>query len=596
MGSVLKYFVFRTALLPGCLAFVSGQSQDEYIEPQLDDRDRSHWAYQPIEKPSVPDVGVSLDNPIDAFVLRKLQEVGLDDFAARADQGTLNRRFAFQLTGLPPTLEEIAGTDSRAFVDELLSRPQYGERWAQHWLDVTRFAETDGYEHDKVRGEAWRYRDWVIDALNRDVPYDRFISLQVAGDELAPNDDREKAATGFLYCGPDMPDVNSQDERRHNVLNETTGSVGSAFLGVSMSCAQCHDHKYDPVSIADFYRLRAFFDNAVLPPKNKSLPHHFTEKGELPSFVRIRGDYRRSGPELKPAFLRIVSNKRPDIQPKQSSSGRRAALAGWLSDPANPLVARVAVNRVWQHHFGRGLVATPNDFGKMGERPTHPELLDWLATDFIEHGWSLKHLHQRILSSKTWQQTSHDVSSDPNWEKRLAIDPDGKLLSRRMRIRLSGEAIRDAMLQITGQLNLKPGGPGFRPPLPDEVTVTLLKNQWPVTPDVKEHTRRSVYLFARRNLRYPLFDVFDRPDGNLSCARRHVSTTAPQSLMLLNSEFSNQCAKALAARMDSRVFELVLGRSATPEESGMADEFIAQEGREAFALAMFNLNEFVFLD
>lgn len=476
-----------------------------------------------------------------------------------------------------------------------LSAKPYGIGCA---VGVASFNASSG-KNDKVRRESWRYRDWVIAAFNRDLPYDRFISLQIAADELAPGNDREKAATGFLFCAPDMPDINLTGERRHNVLNETTSSVGATFLGLSLACAQCHDHKYDPVSIADFYRLRAFFDNAKLPKKNKSLPHFFSEESRdirEASYVKIRGDFRRNGKKLEPAFLRIVSETSPRIRRAKKSSGRRAALAGWLSDPENPLVARVAVNRVWQHHFGRGLVDSPNDFGKMGERPSHPELLDWLATDFIEHDWSLKHLHRLILTSKTWQQTSLNSGNKSQWETRLKLDPDCKYLSRRNRIRLSGEAIRDAMLQMSGKLNLKPGGPGFRPPLPKEVTVTLLKNQWPVTKDIREHNRRSIYLFARRNLRYPLFDVFDRPDGNLSCARRHVSTTAPQSLMLLNSEFSNQCAKDLATRMKDQAFQIVLGRPATREESELAQRFIKNEGREAFALAMFNLSEFVFLD
>ena len=276
-----------------------------------------------------------------------------------------------------------------------------------------------------------------------------------------------------------------------------------------------------------------------------------------------------------------------------------------MKDPLNPLVARVIVNRVWQQHFGFGLVSTPNDFGKQGERPSHPELLDWLASDFMENGWSLKELHRKILLSGTWQQTSQQQSNDPDWEKRIESDYGNKLLSRRSRMRIDGETIRDTMLHISGKLNLKPGGPGFRPPLPDEVTVTLLKNQWPVTEDVSEHTRRSIYLFARRNLRYPLFDVFDRPDGNQPCARRHTSTTAPQSLMLLNSQFSSDRARDFATRLGALggipgqandAFLIAIGRPASAEELNRSVAFIESSSIEEFALALFNLNEFVFLD
>ncbi len=591
-----------TALL-GCL--ISTTAGEEYAEPKITGRDRSHWAFQAIQKsPS--------QNGIDALVIHKLNEIGVESLAPRAGRETLLRRLYFDLIGLPPKPEEITKFEKawdinpdkaiNLTIAELLARPQYGERWAQHWLDVARFSETDGFEHDKVRPESWRYRDWVISALNRDLPYDRFVALQIAADEIAADKPEEKAATGFLYCGPDMPDINLEAERRHTVLNETASSIGSTFLGLSMGCAQCHDHKSDPVSQADFYRLRAFFDNAKLPKRNKSLPHFFSESGRevlSPSQLRIRGDFRRNGPELTPAFLRIANpgGNAATFLPTSESSGRRTALANWLCDPKNPLVARVMVNRVWQHHFGRGLVATPNDFGKLGARATHPDLLDWLAADLMEHGWSLKHLHRRILLSQSWQQISRNSGNDPHWEKRLQNDPDGRFLSRRTPIRLSGEVIRDAMLQITNRLNLKPGGPGFRPPLPEEVTVTLLKNQWPVTKDVSEHDRRSIYLFARRNLRYPLFEVFDRPDGNLSCARRHVSTTAPQSLMLLNSGFSYRCAKGLAAQADiEKIFLLVLGRNPSDKELKQSRIFIDQQSREAFALAMFNLNEFVFLD
>lgn len=587
------------------LSAAAVQAGEEYSEPPITERDTIHWAWQPIRR--------NMKGTVDSFVLEKLKAAQISSPAPRADDETLLRRLCFTLTGLPPTPEELEGFSAEQIeekIDELLARPQYGEHWAQHWLDVVRFAETDGFEHDKVRPEAWRYRDWVIDAFNRDLPYDEFVALQIAGDEIAGLESPDRYATGFLLAGPDMPDINLVEERRHNVLNEMTSTTGAAFLGLTMGCAQCHDHKSDPISQADFYRLRSFFENLEMPAKNKSLAPIFAEEGravgEL-SFLRIRGDFRREGPELEPAFLRIANRtgELPAAMPQKDSSGRRTALANWLRSPGNPLVARVIVNRVWQGHFGSGLVGTPNDFGKTGDRPTHPELLDWLASDLIDHGWSLKHLHRTILLSNTWQQTSQDMGDDPLWNTRLRADPDNALFSRRSRVRLSGEEIRDAMLQTSGKLNLKRGGPGIRPPLPPEVTVTLLDNQWPVTEDVKEHSRRSIYLFLRRNLRFPMFDAFDKPDANLSCGRRHLSTTAPQSLVLLNSDFSDFRAKELAAILAGepekemqigKAFRLVLNREATDEEILTSIYFLESGSLEDFALALYNLNEFVYLD
>ena len=584
-------------------------SGEAYTEPALREKDRSHWAFQPLSA----DRGRKFHS-IDECVLEGIRSIGIEHLAPRADPQTLLRRLHFHLTGLPPApaeVESFSFEDYETTVDELLARPQYGEHWGQHWLDVARFAETDGFEHDKVRSEAWRYRDWVIDALNRDLPYDEFVSAQIAGDELYPGNEGARVATAFLFGGPDMPDINLEAERRHNVLNEATGAVGTAFLGLTLSCAQCHDHKSDPISQADFYRMRSFFENASLPPRNRSLPHFFSEAGPevtRESFLRTRGDFRRSGPVLQPDFIRVANpgGEEPEFIRCTDSSGRRAALARWLTSPDHPLVSRVMVNRVWQHYFGRGIVETPDDFGTQGSPPSHPELLDWLSTDFVANGWSLKHLHRRILLSRTWQQASMKCEGDSEWEARLRLDPDNRALTRHSRIRLGGEAIRDAMLAASGDLNLKAGGPGFLPPLPSDVTVTLLPGQWPVTEDRTEHLRRSVYLFARRNLKYPLFDAFDRPDANLPCARRHLSTTATQSLILLNSEFSEQCAHHLARQLaaaeaipDRRIrlaSLLTVGRLPTETEKRLMTSFLKDSNLEEFALALFNRNEFVYLD
>ena len=526
-------------------------------EPAITAKDRDHWAFRPLTRPETARVAneAQVRNDIDRFILARLETADLT-LAPEASRETLIRRLSFDLTGLPPTPKEIdaflADKSPDAYerlVDRLLDSKAYGERWAQHWLDVARFAESDGFEHDKVRKEAWRYRDWVIRAFNEDMPYDQFIRWQIAGDELAPDNPDARLATGFLVAGPDMPDINLPEERRHNVLNEMTSTVGSAILGLAFNCAQCHDHKYDPVSQADFYRTRAFFSNMAIAPKNRSLHHTFSEKGAEPPVARIwqRGDFRRPGSEVRPGFLRVVSQQdnRPAPTPiAGKSTGLRAELARWLTRPDPPLTLRVIANRLWLHHFGRGLVGTPNDFGTQGETPTHPALLDWLATELPRQGWSLKAMHRLLVNSAAYRQAGS--GSGKSWTRRLAADPDNRLYSRMNRQRLSGEAVRDAMLSASGRLNRKAGGPGFRPPLPRAVTVTLLKNQWPVTKDETEHYRRSVYLFARRNLRYPMFEVFDRPDALASCAQRNISTTAPQSLTLFNSEFSLERARDLA--------------------------------------------------
>ena len=576
---------------------------ETYVEPPVDARRAQFWSFQTPRAPAVPAIP---GHPIDAFLLEKLRaETDLTEFAPPAAPDALLRRLTFTLTGLPPSPGEREAflanwgrdpdTAWRLQIDSLLASPRHGERWAQHWLDVARFAETDGYEHDKVRADAWRYRDWVVNALNADLPYDQFVRLQIAGDLIEPGHREAAVATGFLLAGPDMPDVNLEAERRHNVLNELTGTVGAVFMGLTLECSQCHDHKTDPVSQADFYRLRAVFEDFALPKKDTSLPVMFPTSTRAAPVGRlyVRGDFRRPDLALSPGVPRVLGSANMADRP-------RLALADWLTDPRHPLTARVIVNRVWRHHFGTGLVETPSDFGKLGDRPTHPGLLDWLATGFVQNGWSLKWLHREILTSRAWMQGSRPSRADPDWERRLAADPGNSLLSRQNRRRLDGESIRDAMLSVTGQLNLKTGGPGVRPPLPPEVASTLLKSQWPVTEDAAEHHRRSLYLFARRNLRYPFFDVFDRPDANQSCPSRHLSTTAPQALTLLNDSFVNEQSSALARVIGDgdirRLFHLTLGRDETPREAEMARGFLKTQSADQLCLALFNTNEFIYLD
>ena len=569
------------------------------VELPITKDDRDHWSFRPVVRPQLPTVATAnaTRTPIDHFILQRLEKKELS-FAAEADRTTLLRRVTFDLTGLPPTLAERAEfLDEQApdayerVVDRLLASPAHGEHVGQAWLDLARFAETDGFEHDHVRPNAWKYRDWVIGALNRDLPYDRFLQLQLAGDELAPGDEQARIATGFCLAGPDMPDVNDQLERRHNLLNEMAGAVGSVILGLQVGCAQCHDHKYDPLSQADFFRLRACFEPAISLKKDKSV-EWLGETGKVePARLWIRGDHRRPGAELLPgmprvahwnddAFVALVSSVTPTEPAK--SSYRRAAAALWFTSPENPLTARVLVNRLWQQHFGRGLSATPSDFGTLGDSPSHPELLDHLASEFVSRGWSMKDLRRQIVASAVYRQGSRrGKESEANWQRRLQADPMNSLLSRYPRRRLNGEAIRDALLSAAGLLDRNAGGPGVMPPLPPELTSTLLRNQWTTSKREADHYRRSVYIFARRNLRYPLFEAFDRPDANGSCAARIRSTTAPQALLMLNSTQVLQFAQHVAGRVDPLACdELILhtlGRSATAAEKRTLTEFLVQQ-------------------
>ncbi|NCG18229.1 MAG: DUF1553 domain-containing protein [Rhodobacterales bacterium] len=603
---------FLLVLLP---ALTLAQGEDPITE-----KDRAHWAFRPpirVVPPEVTSPASDLQT-IDRFLLARMEQEGLA-FAPEADKRTLIRRVTFGLTGLPPQprdveafLQDHSPEAYLKVVNRLLDSSAYGEYWAQHWLDVARFAESDGFEHDLVRKDAWRYRDWVIEALNADLPYDRFVQLQLAADEIAPGDQAAQRATGYLLAGPDMPDINLLEERRHSFLNSMTATVGQTFLALTLGCAQCHDHRTDPVSIDDFYRLRAVFTNTTSGMKpNKQLGHFVKESGSsVPtSFVMARGDFRSPDRAVEPAFLRVLNPERARISPPPAeahSSMRRAAFARWLTRPDHPLTGRVMVNRLWQQYFGRGLVTSAGDFGHTGEEPSHPQLLDWLATEFPNQGWSLKALHRVLVTSRAYRQASRGETQA--WKQALERDPPNTLLSRMPRKRLEGEAIRDTFLAISGLLNRKAGGPSIRPPLPVEITSTMLKNQWKVTEDENDHRRRSIYLFARRNLRFPMFDVFDRPDSNISCSRRDQSTTAPQSLTLLNSEFSSRVATALAKRVRAdapspderiqRVYALIFARNPSPTEHALGLRFLQEtnDGLDHYCLALLNTNEAIYID
>jgi hypothetical protein len=684
-----------------------------------------HWAWKPpvrLTPPTVKD-RTWAKNPLDVFILARLEAAGLTP-AHFAGREALLRRASFDLLGLPATTEEIdAFVNDRSAdawekaVDRLLASPHYGERWGRHWLDLARYADSNGYEFDEARPNAWRYRDYVIASLNADKPYDRFIEEQLAGDELYPDDPAARTATGFNLLGPDMTDSSDAAQRRQNTLNDMTDTAALAFLGLTLGCARCHDHKFEPLLQSDYYRLQAFFTPAVfrrdLPvstaanqaahekaaaaytlrikpvqdeidrfeaPERKKLfdaklaklsaeaqEAHRTppekrnggqqelvaetarrvvvteaeivkalsdeEKTKLKAlqeklktfdsskppppptamglqddakavktYILERGELKNRGDEVLPGFPLVFTGGKATAAkvapPRSGTTGRRAALAGWIASKDNPLTARVIVNRLWQHHFGQGLVRTASDFGLRGEPPTHPELLDWLAVEFVERGWSLKAMHRLMLTSATYQQATRTTPAA------RAKDPDNLLLSRMNRIRLEGEVVRDALLAISGRLNDAAGGPGVFPPLAAEDVPGA--KVWTVSADPRDHVRRSVYIFARRNLRYPFLEAFDLPDSNLSCPRRERSTTATQSLALLNAGVVRECAEALAKRLTSetkstteqveRAYRLILGRRPSAKETDLATEFLKESPLRELCRALFNLNEFVYLD
>ena len=625
---------------------------------------RSHWAFQPVGSHSIP--VAERGNAVDAFVAARMAERGIS-IAPKADKVTLIRRATFDLHGIPPTpaeVEDFLGDHSPdAFakvVDRLLASPRYGERWARHWLDLARYAESEGFKSDETRPNAWRFRDYVIDSLNADKPYDRFVQEQIAGDELWPESPEARIGTGFNRHYPDESNAAILMQRRQEVLLDITDTVGAVFMGLTYGCAKCHDHKFDPILQADYYRLQAFFTNVATDdeihllseaeraeharqqaawdeatrairaemdelldrkradafetqvnrrapetqeafrkdPSERSMYERLLfqqhmwqmryhndarlanslkdeakaryreleaslaefdhlKPSELPVGIGIKelgaevpathilsfANYAAPLEEIEPGFLTLLDPQPASYAPALDgrSSGRRTALAHWLTDPANPLTARVMVNRIWHYHFGQGIVRTPSDFGLMGEPPTHPKLLDWLAAEFVRGGWSLKRMHRLIMNSETYRQSSafrEDVSK---------ADPLNRLLWRFPPQRLEGEVIRDSMLAVSGRLNYRVGGPSAYPALPSGAPPP--RGGWDVPEDRHAQDRRSVYVFVRRNSRYPMLESFDMPDTHESCARRSTTTTAPQALALLNSEHTLGWAKGLAERI-----------------------------------------------
>jgi hypothetical protein len=727
--------------------------------------DRQHWSYLPlrmVELPSVNDAAWA-QGPIDRFVLQALEAKRLRPNPP-ADRRTLIRRLSFDLLGLPPTPEEVeafvADRSPRAIdelIERLLNSPHYGERWGRHWLDVARYADSDGLETDADRPTAYHYRDFVIRAFNDDLPYETFVRWQLAGDEYEPDNPQALAATGFLTGPPieKLTEKHLEEERlrlRYNELDDMAATTVSAFLGLTLGCARCHDHKFDAIPTRDYYRLQCAFtttargevplasradvvrsrddntkwnqrlkaaqtklndwlaeqkkphtaallkgkiDGLALSDEEKRLlkeqpesdaakklakqhekalalsdddyrkafgdeqRRHWdalqreldevrraqprtpptalaiTEKSAepVPTWLLDRGDFYAKRALLEVGFLTVLTGSRPPEEywaaarrerQTDNTTQQRRALADWITDVeqgAGPLLARVIVNRVWQHHFGEGLVRTVSDFGVRGERPSHPELLEWLAREFVAGGWRLKSLHRLILTSAVYQQeTTFD-------EARAQVDPENRLLWRRRPQRLESEILRDAVLSVSGTLTLEPFGPAFKPPIPVEAMVARnTKDPYPKDArDTPATRKRTVYMFHKRVVQHPLMQVFDGPDAAVSCGRRNSTTVAPQALALLNDTFIRDRAADFARRLlaaggkpeewVATGYRLALARLPSAAERTASLQFLeTQQARRAerdkslpveelrlqaltdYCQALFSLNEFIYVD
>ncbi len=722
------------------------------------------WSFADPVRHDPPNPGA---HPIDAFLAARLDAEGLQR-APRTNPRTLIRRAYLDLTGLlppPEAVDAFAADPSRqafaSIVDDLLDSPRYGERWGRHWLDAVRYADSSGYEHDYDQPQAWRYRDYVIRAFNDDKPYDRFVQEQLAGDEVDEPGHDTLVATGMLRVGPRVLFREKDNPQyRYTYLDDMIATTGRVFLGLTVDCARCHDHKFDAITQLDYYRTLAVFfpyirydfpladgeaarrhaeataaieakiaplkkrisaieapyheiaaqrrleqfpleiqeavrtpdeertpgqqllaaqvqygpvavtddmlpleqkaQRAALRTRVKELEAQFPEplptamgvrdgdyrfapngrgdevqpgKGDREDFSGIQGtwlptkgyqppparflpnaDYRTKGDVVAPGYIEALAKGRA-FQPappgdERISSGRRLALAKWIASADNPLTARVMANRIWMHHFGEGLVFTASNFGRMGTKPTHPRLLDWLATEFVRQGWSVKAMHRLIMTSESYQMASaHD---DPAARE---ADPDNKLLWRFRLRRLEGEAIRDIILAVSGKLNLEAGGPGFFPPIPEELRASFPKGKWEMTEPGPRNWRRSVYAYAKRGLRYPLFEVFDQPNMNVTCERRTTTTVPTQALTLLNNEFALRQAgfyaeqvAGLAEDAAGRIreaYRIALSRSPTHAELRANLAFLRRQteyhGGDALAAltdlcdVILNLNEFLYV-
>jgi hypothetical protein len=667
------------------------------------------WAFTAPHRPSLPKVKNKewAQNPIDTFVLNRMEQANLEP-APVADKVTLLRRVTFDLTGLVPTPAErarfLADPSPNAYeklVDRLLDSPRFGERWAEHWLDVVRYAETEGYKLDRLRPEAYRYRDYVIHAFNEDLPYDRFVRQQIAGDELEPDNPDALIATGFLRLHPEETNGSNYRQVRQDILDDITDNFGLTFLGLTVGCARCHNHKFDPIAQKEYYQFQAFFapmvqsdgplasraaqqewathqadweeatasiraeaealvaaprqairdeitaafdaetqealripeaqrtvlqrqlallalkqlDRKAFRPQRRLSVEQRAQfdqlKAQLADYDNLRpwslesvmavtdigpvappvyrlagGNLLRPREEVKPGFPKALGNVVPEIiAPNSQATGYRSALARWLTRPDHPLTSRVIVNRLWQEYLGQGIVATPNDFGAQGREPTHPELLDYLATELVRQKWSLKAIHRLIVTSATYRQSSRP-EDHPGYVLATKSDPSNKLLWHARIKRREAESIRDVGLQLAGDLNLRMYGPSAHPELPEALMIS--RYSWYPDDRPEERNRRSVYVFAKRNMQYPLFGAFDEPDRTNSCPTRSTTITAPQALVMLNGSLVHTEARQMALSLLAShgptpkvliraAYLRTFSRPPSEEEMAAAEQFLVKQ-------------------
>jgi hypothetical protein len=689
------------------------------IDGQVTAKDREHWSFQPVKRPETPAVKNQqwVANPIDAFILAGLEAKGLKPNPP-ASRLALVRRVYYDVTGLPPTPAEIesflADNSPQAYeklVDELLDSPHYGEKWARHWLDLVRYAETTSYERDNPMPNAWRFRDYVIRSFNLDKPYDRFVREQLAGDELAPGDADALIATGYYRLGIWDDEPSDPLQARYDGLDDIVATTGQVFLGLTLDCARCHNHKIDPIPQKDYYGMLAFFQNInpyaggrstdlkpLLPPAQKlayeqrvkeldkrreqiqteikglekvflSVYEKTHSEKEVPdvaaliaadgprllgaqltaeykklkkslaslkklnpavdmalcvseaganspaTHILVRGNPHVPGEQVEPGFPQVISHGNPVLPkptPEAKSSGRRLVLADWIVSKENPLTARVMVNRLWQYHFGRGIVRSSNDFGFQGTRPTHPELLDWLASELMTQEWRFKPLHRLILTSQAYRMSSAGNAAA------LAADPANDHFWRFDMRRLSAEEVRDSILAVSGNLNLKMYGPGVYPEIPAEVLAgqSVPGRGWEKSPP-EEQARRSVYIHVKRSLLYPILESFDLAETDRSTPVRFSTTQPTQALGMLNGAFLNKQSGIFAERLRRDAGQdvatqvrraLHLATARQPSEADIRrgvdliqnlqtqDGATAAAALQAFCLVVLNLNEFVYLD
>jgi len=722
---------------------------------------RNYWAFKlPVQAPVPMAADRDLTNPIDRFIERARVDRGLVA-APRADRLTLVRRAYLDLIGLPPTpaqvAEFLADQTPQAWerlVDRLLASPHYGERYGRHWLDVARYADSGGFEYDVHRPNAWRYRDYVIKSFNDDKPYHQFLTEQLAGDEMDWKTDQTLIATGFLRMGPRVLFREKDNpERRFDYLDEIIGTIGKGMMGLTLNCARCHNHKFDPISATDYYSIQASLFGYVetqvpLAPRAEAeaflakndeinnalgvlkseiaaiekphrdrleleqirtrfperiyraaakregertpgeqllaiqvfqavnvaatqvdqamsagdlagkrarqaqiaalekqrpapLPmaeiatdgdHRFSPLGEgddtiscpkcripppfpgsyvhtdgkyqvPPSYFLVRGDPESRGSLMRPGFIGVMTYGTPPTaipRPDGNTSGRRLALAQWIASPQNPLTARVIVNRLWQKHFGRGIVATLENFGKMGEQPTHQALLDWMAVEFMNRGWSIKQINKLMMMSEAYRMAStfdHAGNS--------AVDLENRYLWKFRPQRLEAEIVRDSLLAAGGNLNLEVGGEPIFPFIPPDILAGQYRGKWENTPEGPAAWRRGVYVYRRRSLPYPMFDTFDHPDMNVTAGARNVSTVPTQALTLLNNPLVLSQAKFLADRVRRETadpygqvqaaYQIALARPATEAEARIGVDLIAKQSLLSFTHVVLNLDEFIYV-